>query len=170
MIGVKRCALRIYFQASKTKAEALAAQVAAQTTQLDTFAAQLATEKRAHRLGEWRQTVKETFTALGVKVDEMAEKFAAIEEQSPALAKYFVDLLKQADTAMAQAALFGQVTHAGGGSGNVESFADLADKILADKYDGDTNKVTQAQAEARKQRPDLFREYQMSYSPRSKRG
>src|SRR3990167_6937279 len=158
------------FQASKMKAEALAAQVAAQTTQLDTFAAQLATEKRAHRLGEWRQTVKETFTALGVKVDEMAEKFLAIEEQSPELAKYFVDLLKQADTAMAQAALFGQVTHTGGGSGNVESFADLAEKILADKYDGDTSKVTLAQAEARKQRPDLFREWQMSYSPRSKRG
>jgi len=158
------------FQASKMKAEALAAQVAAQTTQLDTFAAQLATEKRAHRLGEWRQTVKETFTALGVKVDEMAEKFLAIEEQSPELAKYFVDLLKQADTAMAQASLFGQVTHTGGGSGNVESFADLADKILADKYDGDTSKVSLAQAEARKQRPDLFREYQMSYSPRSKRG
>src|SRR3990167_1028419 len=118
------------FQASKMKAEALGAQVAAQTTQLDTFAAQLATEKRAHRLGEWRQTVKETFTALGVKVDEMAEKFLAIEEQSPELAKYFVDLLKQADTAMAQAALFGQVTHTGGGSGNVESFADLAEKSL----------------------------------------
>ena len=158
------------FTAAKSKAEALATQVTAQSAQIDAFAAQLATEKRAHRLGEWRQTVKETFTALGVKVDEMAEKFLAIEEQSPELAKYFVDLLKQADTAMAQAALFGQVTHTGGGSGNVESFADLAEKILADKYDGDTSKVTLAQAEARKQRPDLFREWQMSYSPRSKRG
>ncbi len=98
----------------------------------------------------------EQFTSLPVDASEFAEKFATLEGHDPELGKYFEGLIKTMDTQVAQGALFSAFGSARTGAGSAESFGDLTDRILKDKFNSDATKYTDAMSEARKQRPDLF--------------
>ena len=145
------------FEALRAEAEKAKTELAAVRQQADTFAAQLRETQRARRRDQLVEHCRE-FVAVPIQAVELAEKFQALEEKDSELFAYFDGLIGTLDKALTQAELFGQKATSRAGA-QAETYEALAAKLLADKFDGDTNKWSEAYDLARKQRPDLFNLY-----------
>ena len=145
------------FEALKVKATKAETELAAVRQQADTFATQLRETQRARRRDQLVEHCRE-FVAVPIQALELAEKFQALEEKDSELFAYFDALVGTLDKALTQAELFGQKATPRAGA-QAETYEALAAKLLADKFDGDSAKWSEAYDLARKQRPDLFNLY-----------
>ena len=134
---------------------AVKAQLAAEQKERQAMAEKFAAAERARRAGEWKVKI-DAFTA--VPAEGLLDKFMALEDASPDLAQFFTNLIAGLDTQVATGNLFAQ-RGTGRRATTVETLADLATTILADKFDGDMQKWSNALSLAGKQRPDLLADY-----------
>ncbi len=158
------------FNAIKAKAEKAAAleeQMTAMKTQADTFAAQLAAERKSRRVDTLAAEYDGFSVPMGAR--DLAEHFQALEERDPDAFKYFDGLVKTMDTAIKQGALFSQFARQNAAQTNqADTFEAAIDKTLKDKFGGDASKYSEAAGIAAKEHPDLYREYKNDYSANRK--
>lgn len=126
----------------------------------------MAEMKHAGRVKDLTAHVKETFTSLPVKPEELAEKFAALEVASPDLFAYFDGLLATLERQAATGDLFSQIGSALPGGNAPETFSDLVDAVLSEKFNGDMGKYAEAMNLARAKNPALAAKYETQYSVR----
>lgn len=161
------------FAAIKAKADRVEALELASAKQAESFAAQLkATEARALAIERAAKLAQmqahcESFSAIPVKADELAEKFMALQESNADLFTYFDGLVTALDNQIATAGLFSQVTSARAQSGP-ETYEAFAVKIHKERFNSDPAKLSEAYNVAAKERPDLYRAYDESYTVRRK--
>jgi len=141
-----------------------AAQVDVLQTQAETFAAQLNETKAAlaqtQRERDLDRMVQhaDNFTAIPGTANEIGEKLLQLKEASPELFKWVDGLLSTLDKQLTQSELFAQHTTDRAEAG-VDSFEALTDRLLAEKFNGDPAKYSEAMKLAETQRPDLARAY-----------
>jgi len=160
------------FAALKAKAD----QVDAIKAQADTFAEQLkkaeeqlSAVQRARRLDQLKVRC-DNFVAIPEKSVTLAERFAALEQVSRDLFKYFDDLIEKADKALVEAGLFSQYGSGAAGVEQTDDFATAVDKVVADKFGGDMTKYGDALHIVEKQRPDLAQAYKVNVGKGARNG
>lgn len=136
------------------KQEEFAAQLKAEKERADTFAAQLATEQKNRELFAYTQEAQ-SLTSLPIKADEYADTMYSINKADPKLAKWVKEKFAQFDTMIAQGALFSTISR-NTSDQSVETLETAANKILAEEFDGNAAKYSEAYILAGKRNPALI--------------
>ena len=153
-------------KADAAKAKQLEEQFTALKTRNEELAAQFKETQRARRRDQLVARC-EQFSAIPEKAEILADKFLALEERDPELAKYFDGLLHTLDTQVAQSMLFTQIASPRSATGG-ETFESFTDRIVKEKFGGDMKHYGEALRMATKERPDLFAIYNETYAPSKK--
>lgn len=146
------------FAALKAKAD----QFDALKAQVDTYAAELAKEKRARRI----DVLRARYDGFSVPLEgqKTAELMHDLEAAAPELFGKIDALLETLDTQVKQAGLFAQISSARPGTGPA-TFDAAVQKVLKEKFNGDMARFSDAGDIVAKEQPDLYAEYRRSYAP-----
>lgn len=143
--------------AALTQQAAEAATAKARTAELE---AELATIKRSARLATLKGEA-ETFSALSLPTDELAEKLFELEEKAgPDLYGYFVAALKTANGLAGGGENFEQKTVENAkGATAAETFEAAVEQVHAEEFGADPRKFGAAMNRAAEKFPELARQY-----------
>ncbi len=122
--------------------------------------------QRGRRVDQLTTHVKETFSAVPVKAEDLAEKLADLEAANPDLFKYFDGLLGAYESLAASGNLFSQIGSGLPGTAGPDTLDAAIEKVLTDKFNGDRTKYPDAMLIAGRENPRLVARYEDSYSVR----
>jgi hypothetical protein len=131
-------------------------QMKAAAQQAEEFKAKLAQAEYDRDLDRMTKHADE-FMALPINAQELGKKLLDLKLRDADLFAYFDGLLKTADQLLMQTDLFGQ--RGTQRTRPEETFEAVIDQVLAEKFDGDKSRYSEAMAVARTRRPDLMSTY-----------